>query len=1327
MSGSPVAHRRAPAALVAPLLAALVAGVFPGPTAAAPVSPRPSTEIAVPAEARTHDTPAADAGISAAAAAAPAAVDPKPPVDAAVAPAAPATMPADAQPELRPSIAYEEAMAHEHDPNDFVPGGLVDVGFRPRGNDRWPIDGHAPTDLPPGRATGRQMAASKQGSQWTDVTPGTGRDAHAGNGASDPASSGAPATDPAAASGTTDAATTDAPPTAGEPSTDAPIDAAAGDPVVDASGASFTQPVDAAGDLAAASGLRRQVFGFLPYWELSGAASKLNYDVLSTIAYFSVGATKAGNLRKQNADGSNTTGWGGWTSSSMTSVINAAHQRGTRVALTISVFAWTSDQAAVQKAILGSATARTTLAKQAAAAVRDRGADGINLDFEPLASGYADEFVLFLKAVRSELNKIRSGYQLTYDTTGYIGNYPLESSVGAGAADAIFIMGYDYRTGSSSTAGSIDPLSGPTYDLTDTVRAYTARVAPSRIILGLPWYGRAWSTTTSGVRSTNHSGTKFGASTTVNYESLTDLVTKYGRRWDSVEQSPYVAYQRQNCTSTYGCVTSWREIYYDDGASLKARLSMVNDYGLRGAGMWALGYDGGHAELYRAFSDSFLVDKSAPQAGVKALVAAQGDEGFVVTWAAQDLSSIASYDVQVSTNGGAWTDWRKATTATSDVWLGKDNGGYAFRVRARDSKGNTGAWNVTAVYAATPTIAVGGFGRVTTDGLAYRSGPGTSSTKLGTIPAGTIVAFTSGPKSANGYTWYEVTQPVTAWGPVGFVERGVWIAVKSSTATMVTAYRAPNTTKVDAGLAGLDFGSGGSAIGTASTSVATRTFSPNGDGSEDGIPLRWTNTVAMTSLTLRVFTAAGALAGSVAVPALAAGGHAWSWNGKVGSTRVADGRYVLQLVGVAGSKTYSAPSARPVTAAQITAYGITVDTTPPAVTSSSASSSLLSPNGDAVLDSVRLALATTGAVRWTAGIANAKGVLVRTGAGTGGSVTWTWAGTDDAGAKVPDGRYTVTLSTWDTAGNRATRSFAVTADTTAPAIAPKAAGSIFSPNNDGAADTTTLSWTSSEPAAGTARLYHGTTLVRSWTITKRSSWSVAWDGRKADGTAVADGTYAFKVALKDAAGNGRTASANVVIDRTTSSLRWSRRFYPQDGDALRPTSQLSWTTTRTATATLRLYDAAGSIVRQVYAGKSMAAGSHAWTWDGRRGDRTMAPQGRYTARLTVTSSFGTQTLERTVWATAFVVTPSVTSVKPGQTFTVHVEPVEPVSTRPVVTFTQPGRAGVSVAATKLADGSYRATFKVATGSAGNGAIKVSAKDTGGHVNTTTLGIAVRAS
>ena len=81
----------------------------------------------------------------------------------------------------------------------------------------------------------------------------------------------------------------------------------------------------------------------------------------------------------------------------------------------------------------------------------------MNLDFEPLAAGYADEFVLLVKRVRTELNAVAKGYQLTFDTTGYIGNYPLEAATAAGAADAIFIMGYDYRSSGSSPVGSIAP------------------------------------------------------------------------------------------------------------------------------------------------------------------------------------------------------------------------------------------------------------------------------------------------------------------------------------------------------------------------------------------------------------------------------------------------------------------------------------------------------------------------------------------------------------------------------------------------------------------------------------------------------------------------------------------------------------------------------------------------------------------------------------------------------------------------------------------------------------------------------------------------------
>jgi len=61
-----------------------------------------------------------------------------------------------------------------------------------------------------------------------------------------------------------------------------------------------------------ASLLRREVFGFLPYWELS---SGLDYDAISTIAYFGIDLNTDGSLDKAG------NGWNGWVSDTLTSVI----------------------------------------------------------------------------------------------------------------------------------------------------------------------------------------------------------------------------------------------------------------------------------------------------------------------------------------------------------------------------------------------------------------------------------------------------------------------------------------------------------------------------------------------------------------------------------------------------------------------------------------------------------------------------------------------------------------------------------------------------------------------------------------------------------------------------------------------------------------------------------------------------------------------------------------------------------------------------------------------------------------------------------------------
>ncbi len=479
-----------------------------------------------------------------------------------------------ASPGMQPTVQYLEALAHAGDRIAFKPGGRVTVPFTPRAADHWAVDGGSPTVLPSGRASGSTIRAAAT----TLADPAGDAVALAGYGDD------RPAVDP---SSVVEAQTVSWDGTAGEPTFEL---AAAVDP----------------------GGLRREVFGFLPYWELTDPSTRLDWEKLSTVAYFGVGADATGNLQKKDPDGSPTVGWSGWTSSRMTSVINAAHTSGARVVLTIQSFAWSANGLARQKSLLGSPTYRNRLARQIALAVRDRGADGVNLDFEPIASGYADEFTALVRAVRSQLDRVHKGYQLTFDTTGWIGNYPIHDATVRGAADAVVIMGYDYRTAGSSPVGSLAPIGGPGYDLGDTVAAFLARVPASKVILGVPYYGRAWSTATASLHARNISGTKYGASVAIPYATAREFAKAYGRTYDPVEGVSWLAYRRQNCTTAYGCVTPWRQLYFDDATALKAKYDLVNRAGLRGVGIWALGYDGSRPELYAALKAKFITDKVPP-------------------------------------------------------------------------------------------------------------------------------------------------------------------------------------------------------------------------------------------------------------------------------------------------------------------------------------------------------------------------------------------------------------------------------------------------------------------------------------------------------------------------------------------------------------------------------------------------------------------------------------------------------------------------------------------------------------------------------------------
>ena len=675
----------------------------------------------------------------------------------------------------------------------------------------------------------------------------------------------------------------------------------------------------------------------------------------------------------------------------------------------------------------------------------------------------------------------------------------------------------------------------------------------------------------------------------------------------------------------------------------------------------------------------FLHDTTPPATGIDVLATRQTDQGFVVQWSALDMNPIRSYDIQVSVDRGPWRTWLSKTRATSAIWLAGDGHAYAFRARATDAKGNRGRWNIANQPASRPTLVRGGFAVVRAASLTVRSRPDSAGSVVSQLRKGDIVAVTAGPVLADGYRWYQVAGPITTWAPVEPIRSGNWVAGSQGSTTYLGPRLAPNTTIVAAAISGLSFGAGGSAsLGPSAAARAARAFSPNGDGSEDGLVLRWTNRVAFDSLVLRVFRADGHLAGTANVPDRGRGAQGWTWNGSVGAGRLPDGHYAIQLLGRAGGATYTAPSIAPLGTTQVLRFGVTIDTAGPRMTGGSISARIVSPPRDGRSDRIALAGASIGATRWrlTAApiVGGRPGSPVRTIGGPGGSPRVSWNGWTDRGLPAPDGRYRLTLAVFDEAGNYQARAWDVVVDGTAPNPVLSASPSAFSPNGDGAADRTVVRWSTAETASVAIRITHGTRVVRIFpTHRPGTGGAFAWDGRVAGGGRVADGVYGVRVTTQDAAGNRRTVVLRLVVDRTAGRLRWKpAAFYPQDLDALARTATASFQLARRATTTLQVVGPGGAPLRTAWHGRSLGPGSVRWTWDGRDSSGALVPAGGYTLVLSAAGRYGTTVLRQAIVVDAFSVSLSATKLRPGQRLTVDV-PLGRAAPWPARRHVRPGR------------------------------------------------------
>lgn len=352
------------------------------------------------------------------------------------------------------------------------------------------------------------------------------------------------------------------------------------------------------------NGLQREVLGFLPYWKLDATTrASLRLDLVSTIAFFSIGAQADGRLVKGTSSG-----WTGWTSAAMTELMNAAHARGVKVVPTVTLMSWSGDYTALTT-LLNSAPNRARLVSEIVGMVRDRRADGVNLDFEPVPSSLRTQFTTLVREVKAGLRAAGVGQYLTVSTmagaAAWSTGYDVVGLTASGAADALMVMAYDFHYAGSARAGGVAPIDSTTiYASADAMRDHLARVPPGKLIWGVPYYGRAWNTTTAAQNSTVRSPVQ---SVAFSYY-WTDagapaggrvLAERFGRKWDAVGQVPWFVFWDAGSNG-------YRQGYYDDPASLKIKYDAVNANDLAGVGIWHLGMDTGVSDLWNVLEDRFV-------------------------------------------------------------------------------------------------------------------------------------------------------------------------------------------------------------------------------------------------------------------------------------------------------------------------------------------------------------------------------------------------------------------------------------------------------------------------------------------------------------------------------------------------------------------------------------------------------------------------------------------------------------------------------------------------------------------------------------------------
>lgn len=311
------------------------------------------------------------------------------------------------------------------------------------------------------------------------------------------------------------------------------------------------------------------VFGYFPYWKYPESVQDMQFDLLSHIAVFDFSVLSNGNLSPPSA-------WP-WTD-----LINEAHKNNVKVILTAVNF----NTSHIHQ-LLNDSSIKANFFQQIKNALQTYELQGVNIDFENISSADRGEVLNgFMADLKTYLRAEMPGSEVSIAIPPI--NWGGWQFTGlAEACDYMFIMGYNFYGSWSETSGACAPLTGGSYNLTNSLLYHLWEVAanyPKKLILGIPYYGNRWQTEDGDAYSLAIDHTNQPT-----YSIAKNTSDVYGELWDEVSQTPYCSYLESN---------NWYQVWYDSDSSLGLKFDLAESYDLKGIGMWALGYDSDKPELW---------------------------------------------------------------------------------------------------------------------------------------------------------------------------------------------------------------------------------------------------------------------------------------------------------------------------------------------------------------------------------------------------------------------------------------------------------------------------------------------------------------------------------------------------------------------------------------------------------------------------------------------------------------------------------------------------------------------------------------------------------